>query len=278
MSNIKFGLRTRKGLIRPIIESSDYDIDARAYFAANTAITSPLDKKAISDFYGGLKSDGIYTKIKAMYLPIWGSAAACKWNLVNPLDSDAAYRATFTTGITYSSSGILFNGTSSYMDTKFVPSSGFTSINASGFSFYQRTNNTDTSCHGCIPSSTNDRFYFAPQSTYYQIQGTEGATYWNTYANADRKGFYTNSRRANNDRETYKNGASKATNTANDTGGALSSINFYIGAANGPFISSTYSANQISFACLDTGLTDSEASNLSSRVNTLMTYFGINVY
>lgn len=262
---------------KPISTAAAFDANALAYFTANTAITSTADKTAINNFYLGLKSDGIYTKIKAMYLPIWGSAATCKWNLVNPLDTNTAYRATFTTGITYSSSGILFNG-ASYMDLNFVPSTGFSSINASGFSFYQRTSNSDTSNHGCIPSSTNDRFYFAPQSTYYQIQGTEGSTYWNTYSNTDRKGFYTNSRRANNDRETYKNGVSKATNTANDTGAALSSINFYIGAANGPYIGSTYSANQISFACLDTGLTDSEASNLSSRVNTLMTYFGINVY
>ena len=263
---------------KPISTASVYDTDAQSYFTANTSITSTADKNAINDFYLGLKSDGVYTKINAMYLPIWGSAATSKWNLKDPRDLDAAYRATFTTGITYSSSGILFNGTSSYMDTKFVPSTGFSSVNASGFSHYQRTNNADTSNHGIISSTTNNRLYFAPQSTYYQIQGTEsGSTFWNTYANSDRKGFYTNTRRANNDRETYKNGVSKATNTANDTGGALPTISFLIGAANGPFIGSTYSANQTSFACLHADLSDAEVSNFYTRVNTLMTYFSINV-
>ena len=73
MSNSKFGLRTRKGIIRPFVEGAQavlFDADALAYITANTAITSTADKNAINTFYSGLKSDGIYTKIKAMYLPI----------------------------------------------------------------------------------------------------------------------------------------------------------------------------------------------------------------
>ncbi len=78
-----------------------YDTDAQAYFTANTAITSAADKNAINTFYLGLKSDGIYTKIKAMYLPLWSTATNNKWNLVNPLDTNGAFRLTFATGMTF---------------------------------------------------------------------------------------------------------------------------------------------------------------------------------
>ena len=98
-----------------------YDTDALAYFTANTSITSAADKNAINTFYLGLKSDGIYTKMKAMYLPIWGSAASSKWNLIN----NRTFDLSFTTGWTYSSSGITPNGTSAYADTFLIPSTNF---------------------------------------------------------------------------------------------------------------------------------------------------------
>ena len=118
------------------------------------------------------------------------------------------------------------------------------------------------------------RFYFAPLTTYYQIQGTENASFYVTFTNTDRKGFYSSVRTASNLRKTYKNGVIAGSNTNNDTGAALSSIKFYIGAANGPFIGSTYTVDQLCFSAIHDGLTDTEAANFYTAVQNYQTTLG----
>ena len=263
-----------------------YDADALAYFTANTAITSAADKNAINTFYLGLKSDGIYTKIKAMYLPIWGSAASSKWNLVNSLDTDAAYRLTFATGWTYSSGGITPNGTSAYANTFLTPNINLTNNN-SHISVYLRTNSDNAGCDIGIqddmgPGVTASLYYLLPRlsnTLYGTIQTSDPNTIIG--ANTDSKGFYITSRTTSTSLKQYKNSSIFGTNTNSSTGtrarysiplGALRYINDI-----GTDIYNSYSSRQQSFASIGEGLTDTEASNFYNRVNTLMTYFGINV-
>ena len=264
--------------------SVTYDADALAYFTANTAITSAADKNAINTFYLGLKSDGIYTKIKAMYLPIWGSAATSKWNLKDPRDLDAAFRLTFTTGWTYSSGGITGNGTSAYADTFLTPRSNLTSMN-SHFSVYSRTNTTGTSVDlGCQDDvgGTGQEYYAviknASNLSFVQIQPNTTLSFGDT----DSRGMYIGVRQSTTDWRAYKN------NTLKSFSGLLSSaqlpnIKSLLGCQNyrnsgGTLSQSLYSIHQCSFYSMGDGLTNTEVSNLSNRVNTLMTYFGLNVY
>jgi hypothetical protein len=65
-------------------------------------------------------------------------AAQMKFNLVNPQDSDAAFRLAFSGGWTYSTNGAQPNGTNGYADTKLVPNTDLT-LNNSSFSIYSRT-------------------------------------------------------------------------------------------------------------------------------------------
>jgi len=261
-----------------------YDADALAYFTANTAITNDADKNAINTFYLGLKSDGIYTKIKAMYLPIWGSAAACKWNLVNPLDTNAAFRLTFTTGWTYSSGGI--TPTNAYASTFLIPGTNLTNNN-SHISVYLRTNSDNT---GADIGIQDDMGVGVVQSTYYLIPRNSNILYGTIQtndpnrisgANTDSRGFYITSRTSSTSLKQYKNSSIFGTNTNASTGtrarysmplGALRYINDA-----GSDTYGDYSNRQQSFASIGDGLTDTEASNFYTRVNTLMTYFGINV-
>ncbi len=58
-----------------------YDTDAQAYFTANTAITSDADKNAINTYlFVNAKSQGYYSKIKEMILPLWSTATNNKWD------------------------------------------------------------------------------------------------------------------------------------------------------------------------------------------------------
>ena len=255
-----------------------YDTNAQAYFTANTTITSDADKNAINTFYLGLKSDGVYTKIKAMYLPLWSSASSNKWNLVNPVDSNAAYRLTFTTGWTHASSGVTPNGTSAYADSFLAPSTALT-LNSAHLSFYSRTNTTGTFAD--IGSGNNSTSIGYLQLT---IKWTDNKYYANINDNdfsdntvANSLGFFLASRTSSTNVKTFKSGTTVTTKTT-ATSTFRTSLTTYLGARNlqnGG--ASNYSNRQCSFASIGDGLTDAEATNFYSRVNTLMTYFGINV-
>jgi hypothetical protein len=65
-------------------------------------------------------------------------AAQMKFNLVNPQDTDAAFRLAFSGGWTYSTNGAQPNGTNGFADTKLVPNTDLT-LNNSSFSIYSRT-------------------------------------------------------------------------------------------------------------------------------------------
>jgi hypothetical protein len=259
-----------------VFGSVTYDADALAYFNANTAITSDADKNAINTFYLGLKTDGVYSKINAMYLPIWGSAATCKWNLVNPLDTDAAFRLTFATGMTFTSSGMTPNGTSAFADTFLIPSTQLTA-NSAHLSYYSRTNANTTA--NDIGSWEGNGLHYTILSLRQSnnlnrsasfIQCTTGAA---SFIDGNSLGFYIGSRIANNSTVIFKNGVSSGSVTNVFTGQSTRKI--YICVANGN--SFFYSTKQCAFSSIGSGLTSTDATNFYNRVNTLMTYFGINV-
>lgn len=253
-----------------------YDTDAQAYFTANTAITSDADKNAINTFYLGLKSDGIYSKIKAMYLPIWGSASASKWNLVNPLDTNAAFRLSFATGMTFTSGGMTSNGTSGYADTWLNSSTDLT-LNNTHISFYSRTNNTLQQVEiGCGTASSNQ----LALACNFQAVGSFSDQYnigsRITTAQTDSRGLFLGTRTSSSIHKLFKNGSQIGT-TNTSAGGTLVNLKTVILGQNVNNIVSSYSTKQCSFASIGDGLTDAEATNFYNRVQTLMTYFAINV-
>jgi len=257
-----------------------YDTDAQAYFTANTAITSDADKNAINTFYLGLKSDGVYTKIKAMYLPLWSSASSNKWNLVNPLDTNAAFRLTFATGMTFTSGGMAGNGTTGYAITQLVPNTNLTN-NSTSFGIYCRTN-LDALQYDCgIQRTTGTTGAFNLLTRYSNNLYSDhynNSTNRILTANTNSQGFYQSIRTTSTSFKVFKNSAQLGTtNTSASSGFGGLTNNFLIGCLNDTGTPSFYSARQYSLAYLGDGLTDTDATNFNTRVNTLMTYFGINV-
>ena len=92
------------------------DADAQAFITA-AAITDATQKSAIDTLVTGLKTDGIWTKMKAIYPFVGGTATTHKYNLKDPRDLDAAFRLVFNGGWTHSSTGALPNGTNGYANT-----------------------------------------------------------------------------------------------------------------------------------------------------------------
>ena len=99
---------------------------ANAYLSAvvaagGTGITSTVSAATIT-LFTSLVSNGLYDGMIYMYPMLGGNAAGHKFNALNPLDTNGAYRLTFNGGWTHSSSGATPNGTNAYAQTYFAPS------------------------------------------------------------------------------------------------------------------------------------------------------------
>lgn len=249
-----------------------YDADALAYFTANTSITSAADKNAINTFYLGLKSDGIYTKMKAMYLPIWGSATTSKWNLVN----NRTFDLTFSTGWTFSFGGMLPNGTSAYANTNLKPAINL-SQNNTHLSYYSRTNNTGLYDIGHSWTSETSLIYLqaraADGKSYFRINSQNAAGTESSQTVADSLGLFTINRTSSTVQSIIKN-LTKYNFNINSFG--LPNNDIFLGLL---FVNPNYyyGNKQCAFSSIGNGLTDTESTNFYNRVQTLMTYFGINV-
>ena len=103
------------------------DTDAQAFINA-ASITDGTQISAIDTLVTSLKSAGIWTKMKAIYPFVGGSAAQHRFNLKDPRSVDAAFYLTFYGGISHSNLGVTFNGTTGYADMKLTRSQVFTNI------------------------------------------------------------------------------------------------------------------------------------------------------
>lgn len=130
----------------------EIDTDAQAFLDAAKPFFSPTYyddigltenqfDRAISDYYVALKDAGIYSKLKAFYPIVGGTAGAHKFNGKDPRDLDAAFRLSFFGGVTHSIGGMQGNGTNGYAKTNLFRNDF--SLDGQGGFAYSRTNNAN---------------------------------------------------------------------------------------------------------------------------------------
>jgi hypothetical protein len=187
-------------------------------------------------------------------------SAQMKFNLVNPQDTDAAFRLAFSGGWTYSTNGAQPNGTNGYADTKLVPSANYANYN-SHLSLYSRTD-------------ANGGFDMGSETNTFELLIRYSGTFYSrfsgdaTYSNPNSLGYYI-ANTISGIIKGFKNGAN-VSNTTN-ANQVVNSYNVYIGAVNSLGSASLYSNRQYSFATIGTGLTDAEAALLYSLVQQYQT-------
>ena len=254
------------------------DADANAFIAA-AAITDTTQKAAIDKLVVDLKGYGIWTKMKAIYPFIGGTAAQHKFNLRSPLDTDAAFRLVFNGGWTHSSTGSTPNGVNGFANTFFKVSNWTTKDNCH-MSYYSRTNVNGpqveiglfdvASCNNSLAVRYNDSF-----QSLLNLAGNSG---WLLVANTNSSGQFMANRNAVNTLNSWKNGVKQGqvastsfTTVFNPT------LNYTLGAYNDAGTPAAYSAKQAAFASFGDGLTDTEAANYYTSVQTFQTTLGRNV-
>ena len=249
---------------------SSFDSDAAAYFAA-AGITDPTQKAAYNTLVVALKGYSIYSKLFALYPFLGGTASSHKWNAINPVDSDAAFRIVWNGGVTHSSNGVQCNGTTGYGDTKFVPStSGFTTTSGS-MGIYSRTNatggydfaatNAGSSSQAVIARYTDNNFFV-------------GYGLLSSVANSDSRGFFCCVRNGASNNEGFRNGT-RVINAA--AGQALQTTTLTIGADNRAGVYTEFSSRQYALAYIGQGMSTTEQANLYTAVQAFQTALGRNV-
>jgi hypothetical protein len=96
--------------------SSTFDPDAQLFIDAVGTLSEP-QKTAVNNLVLGLKSNGTWSKMYAIYPFIGGTADSHKWNLKDPRDLDVAFRLNFVNSWIHNSDGGEVNFTDSFANT-----------------------------------------------------------------------------------------------------------------------------------------------------------------
>ena len=240
------------------------DSDVRAFIIAS-GITDPVTIFAINNLVIGLKTNGLWTKMSAIYPMAGTTATTQKWNLKDPRDLDAAFRLSFIGGWTHTSAGATPNGTNGYANTFLTPSSTLT-VNSTHLSVYLNTNNAppyaDPVEIGCFNSVTRSILLQQAIAATLLTRNLGGVI---SGAQSGRTGFGITSKTSATVTTLYKNGLSVA---SGNSGGTLPTLPIFIGTMNylGSPFSTGWTNNTIAFSSIGSGLTDAEALTLTSLV------------
>jgi hypothetical protein len=258
--------------VRSFLGGSRYsDPDVVAFLNAS-GITDETIGDAIDTLVATMKSDGLWSKMIAVYPFVGGTASTHKWNLVDPQDTDAAHRVTWGTNVTHSSTGVKINGSAGGGPGRpyIIPGTD-TSFSSLSVGFYSRTadaaNKYDTGADG---SGSNRGFLFTANEGSNQIAIKNGGTGLTYIANGDGRGFYQTTRDdVSSSFETSKN--STISNTTNFGVGTYGG-EFYIGAA-GQSVGTPVAVSNREFAFFywGTELSNTELLDYYSAVQTFQT-------
>jgi len=239
------------------------DPDAQAFITA-AGITDPTQQGAINTLVTDLKGYSIWTKFKAIYPIVGGSASSHAVNLKTP----GTYNLSFATGWTHSTTGMTPNG-ATYASTG-INVNSVMSLNSMAFGIYSRTNSGGSQTgHGAGAASQNSCFIierWTDNVSYAQVNTTTNTS----IAVTNSSGFYQVSRTASNAVRLVRN-TTHATSTAAST--AKPDLFFLFGARSTNLSNATIqnSSREIAFGYLSDGLTQTECDNFYTAVQAFQT-------
>lgn len=247
------------------------DADAQAFITA-ASITDNTQKNAINQLVIDLKSANIWTKMKAIYPFVGGTASQHRFNLKDPRTIDAAFYLSFYGGGSHTSNGYEPNLTS-YADSKLNPFN-ILNINSCHFSYYSRTNTSkDNYDMGVTTNSTGVNLTFATA-----LKWTDGNIYYGMSFNEVGKSSSSSSKSFifNKTSSTSTSLFENTTKTSNTivTKSALPNSNIFIAARNLDGVAQNSSQRNCAFATIGDGISDPEATALYNAVQTFQTTLG----
>jgi hypothetical protein len=248
-----------------------WETDAQAFITA-AAITDPTQQSAVNQLVVDLKADGVWSKMKAIYPFVGGSSTSHSFNLRNT----SQFQITWNGGITHSSNGVLPNGVNGFGNTGLNLSTQ-TTLNDIHLGFYSRTHSTQNAADigAATDNITNYHLMQLTGSTTFYIINESAFTTYPNFSDTDTKGFYVGTR-SGTVVKGWKNGTLRATKSPATTA-ARPNFNVYLGGYNQGGTPALFSNRQLAFSSIGDGLTDTEATNLNTRVTQFQTALNRNV-
>lgn len=249
------------------------DPDAAAFIAA-AGITDPTQQLAIEELVTGMKSIGVWSKMIAVYPFVGGTATTHKYNLMDPQDTNAAYRMTFNGSWTHSSLGVSAPG--GYADTHLFMGTGSFGLSSFSVSTYNRDLDVQTYVNRPLCCLGSD--YWTMNWQYFIDIGLNiGLSLQDPGTEAARSTFATpsNVQRLNTwicenytTKKIYLQKTLLDTNNSNPTGIVNPDVNWRLGDPSYGF------ANTSSFCFLGLGLTQSEYFAYADVIQAYQTTLG----
>jgi len=260
------------------------DPDAEAFLTA-TGISGSIITDAINNLVISLKADSLWTKLLFAYPFVGGTADTNKYNLKNPVNSDAAFRLAYVVNsgavMTHSANGFEVKNAQTgtqkgaYGITYCNPNTVGT-LGSEHLSIYVNSNYTQTSSDpvpiGAYGSGTSLSLLVnrsPPNSDRFVAVLNSGTKLGSV--SATQAGFFLATRNSSTI-DLYRNGGTAEISTT--TAGTLPNANIWIGALNisNDDYGSTWT--RYAWASYGTGLTYTDSVNLYDAVQTMQVALG----
>lgn len=249
-----------------------FDADALTLFAAMSVQPDITRKALINGLILSLKSGGVWTKLDVFYGLAAHAAQAARLNWKNPAQSATAVNSpTFTTDRGYAG-----DGSSSYLDTGYIPSAGSGTTNSASLGVWANAGDdtaADVRLAGCADAS--QATHIAPRFTGDVMRGrvNSGTTSSSTASSTTRLGSSTVSRTSATGISFYRNGVVVGAEVAVAPVGRPTTAMYICGFnSNGAF--GTAGNNRIALAWAGQGLSAGEISAAYAACNTFLSSIG----
>jgi hypothetical protein len=260
--------------------TSAYDADAYAYIQAIKAVgavVSGNQQNAITQFILEGKSDGWWTTIKRLYLPIWGVTTP------NAVDMVSLTSGSFIGSVTHALGYVQGDGTTGYFITDFPSTLGMTTSGGCCFALVnQADSRTDTRFFMGQTDASNRRVYLQQTASTTVSATLYAAGAAVTNSSSARNGIFLGAVNATNSRYLKRvsaNGISyTTTNTTTDTTVASTTRNVYIMANNNNGTAANFSDARMGVYGLGLGMSSNLGDSFSISMKRLWeTCTGFNV-
>lgn len=257
-------------IINPYVYAAAVDPDCAAFLTA-TGITDPTISGAVCTLVTSMKSNGIWTKMIAIYPFVGGTATTHMYNLRNPANTNAAFRLSFVGGWTHTANGAQPNGTNGYANTFINPFIDL-SLNSHSFGIYSRTNNTTgIQIYGTLQNS-NISFIQNNLTAANFISGSTSNLL--SYTANPSTSFLMSTRTSNTLLTAFRAGVLLGSNT--NSIAALPNTPYFLAARYNQNLLAAefFSVHQLAFAFVGSGLSNSESLTFYNIVQAFQTTLG----
>jgi hypothetical protein len=257
------------------------DADAKAFITA-AGINNTTQISAINTLVIQLKFYGIWSKMKALYPMVGGSSTSHRFNLKDPRAVDAAFYLDFNGTWTHSSMGAKPDGLTGYANTKM---NLFTTVGGSSLSHstYVRLNSFKGAFGGVYSPVLMGGWYdslvllqsISNTSVKVWMGNTSGEGMTGTVTSLG--GMIMGNRNGSSTVFTLKKNEATISTSASFSVRNFPAIPYYIGAYNNNGTVGSFDSNEIAFYHIGDGMSDVDAANFYTAVQTYQTTLGRNI-